>query len=139
MTDEFSEHMRLSLMVWMTGAFLGVVVGVVIFSLLVMNQRTDKYSTAMVQATTSGLYDLAVESQVSCPSVYSAISASASEINRVYVKWHGSSNYVILYDYMNNTDSLITLMTGMNATKNVRITLTQNKNLLDVYLEEVVQ
>ncbi len=139
MTDEFSEHMRLSLMVWMTGAFLGVVVGVVVFSLLVMNQRTDKYSTAMVQATTSALYDLSVESQVSCPSVYSAISASASEINKVYVKWDGASDYVVLYDYMNNTDNLITLMTGVNATKNVRITLTQNKNLLDVYLEEVVR
>lgn len=140
MTDEVGEHFRISLVVWMTGALVAVVVGVALFSFLVYNQYTSKYTDAMVDSTTGSLLQLTRHSSVTCPTAYASISASIDRVDRVeFVNASGTSE--ILYDHNNlGLDNLISLMTGVNTVKNVRVEITQsviNGSMICVKLTEV--
>lgn len=140
MTGEVSEHMRLSLTVWMTGALLSAVVGVAVFSLFVFNDYTGKYSDAMVQSTTSSIYELSRIQSVTCPQAYSALSASIDEVAAVtYQRSNGTTT--VLYQYNDaSKDNLISLMTGSMTIKNVRVSIETKPatgHLLHIKLEEV--
>lgn len=143
MTDEVSEHMRMSLTVWMIGGLLMAVVGVTVFSLLIFNNYSNKYSDAMVQSTTSAIYEMSRQQSVTCPQVYSAVSASISEVATVKVKMSGDTGYRTVYTFNDpNGDNLISLMTGVTATKNVRMTIDPSDrypSMIDITLEEVVR
>ncbi len=142
MTDETGQHLRISITVWMTGAFITVVVGVTIFALLIFNKYTGKYSDTMVSATSSTIYQLTSESWVTCPTAYSAVSSSINEIGTVTLKLVSGTSLVV-YDYKDpHSDNLISLMTGPNTTRNVRVVIddsTRSPGLVDVVLEEVVR
>lgn len=142
MTDEVGQHFRISITVWMIGALIAVVVGVSLFSFNIFNRYTGKYSDAMVGATTSSIYQLARQSSVTCPAVYASVTASIAEIDEVvFIKENGSVE--VIYDFMqSDSDKLISLMTGGNVNKNVRVEITQSfnsPNMIVVKLTEVVK
>lgn len=143
MTDETGESLRLSMTVWMTGALLAVVVGVTVFSLLIFNRYTSRYSDAMIQATASTLYNLSMQTSVTCPQAYSSITAAIAEVDRVMVKMDGETSYSVYYSYDDlNSDRMIELMTGINSTKNVRLTIESSNRspaMVVIKLEEVVR
>lgn len=142
MTDETGQHLRISITVWMTGVFITVVVGITVFAMLTFNMYTSRYSDAMVSATSSTIYQLTNESWVTCPSAYSAVTASINEVKTVTLKL-ASGVTLVLYNYGDpNSDELISLMTGPNTTRNVRVIIEQASNysgLVDVVLEEVIR
>ena len=139
MDGEVGESFRISLVVWMTGAFLAVIVGVVTFTLLVYNRQTGKYADAMIAASESSVYELVTQPFVSGPTCYANISASIGQVNTVYVKYDGQSANTKVYDYNTSYDNTISLMTGKNATRNFRVEIQNHSHstLIDVYLTEV--
>lgn len=142
MNDVVSTHYHISITVYFTAALLAVVVSVASFSLIVFNNYTNKYATAMVDSTNSALYDLAAQKKVSCPQAYSAINTSLSIVNKVTLKLDGKAEETI-YQYSVGNESehgLMRLMTGILSTKNVRITITpapRTSNMIDIELVEV--
>ena len=140
MNDTLSEHMRVSVVVAMMASFLLVVVGVTVFSLKIFGQHTGKYADAMVNATSGTLYELSKEEFVACPVAYSAIMAAPDTIDSVMIKYAGTTDYKVLYDYTSTDESLIRLMTGANVNKTVRFYIepsSRNKQMIVIKLDEV--
>lgn len=142
MNDVVSSHFHISITVYFTATLLAVVVGVASFSLIVFNNYTDKYTTAMTDSTNSALYDMASQKKISCPQAYAAINTSLSIVNKVTLKLDGEAEKVI-YEYSVGNESerdLMKLMTGTTSTKNVRMYVSpapKMANMINIELVEV--
>lgn len=91
MTDEVSLSFRVSILVCFTAGLISAVVAVSTMSLGILNSYNQKYDTAVAQATTSGISDLAVNKQVACPIIYATLAKSIDSIEAVYVGRYNSS------------------------------------------------
>lgn len=140
MTDEVSEHTRIALTVWMTGALIAVVSGVLIMSLKILNEYTGKYNTAVMasaDSTVNGLQGSVVPGAI----VYSSVSESLGSIDRVYILDDDGTKYD-LYVYNDiNKQNLIKLMTTYkNNNYTIKVTDGEFVNSLrTVILQEVVR
>lgn len=135
MTDEVSTSMHISIVVWMTGALLGVVVGVLIMSLSILRDYTDKYSDAIVNSANAGIVDAVKEEAQPGAIVYSRIENSINSIDVVKIDGVG---YIYKYNDP-NCQNLMSLMTTYKN-KKYKIAVTNGElvgTLKTVILTEV--
>lgn len=135
MQDEVSASMHIAIVVWCTGALLGVVCGVLIMSLNILRDYTDKYSDAIVSSTNASIVDAVKEEAQSGAIIYSRIESSINSIDAVKIEGKG---YIYKYNDPNCQNTMSLLTTYKNTTFRINI---QNgdlvKSLKTVVLTEV--
>lgn len=138
MSDDLSEHFRLSITVVFAAALIASVVNVTVMCMGIMDRYVDKYSSTIVISSTVQLADISNNKRVAAPIAYSSLCRAEGELNKVIVidgeeeieifnvGFHGTN-------YINNLGVLITKY----STKNVKLTIERNGyiNLFDVKLE----
>jgi hypothetical protein len=134
MQDEVSSSFHIAIIVWMTGAMISVVLGVLVMSLNILINYSSKYSDAMAGAASASIVDLAGDDATPGAIVYSSISTSIDTIDAVRI----GSTYIYKYND-NNCQNLMRLMTTYkNKRYKVSITTGEiNRALRTVILTEV--
>ena len=117
MSDEVSLSMHISIMVCCTAGLLSVVLGVLVMSIDLLNDYSNKYTNAVNSSTESSIYSVAMNGDVPMSVIYSSLEQSLNIVGEVYVgeynKTNGTiDNQICIYEYDNiNNQRLLTLLT----------------------------
>ncbi len=141
MTDEVSEHTRIALTVWMTGALLAVVCGVAVMCLSILNSYTGKYSDTILASTDSTVFALQGNEAVPGAIIYSSATESINSIDCVYIQnGDGTKYYLYVYNDVDQQNLIKLMTTYKNRTYSVHVTDGELvKTLRTVVLREVVR
>lgn len=119
MDEDVSVSFRISIVVWMTGALVCIVAGVLSLTLSVLNNYVNKYADTMVMSAENTIVSLVGVEAVPGAIVYKNIEASIESIDAVLISTDNDGNYnndTLIYKY--DTVDFSGLMSLMTIHKN---------------------
>lgn len=125
MSDEVSLSMHISIMVCCTAGLLSVVLGILVMSIDLLNDYSNKYTNAVNSSTESSIYSIAMNGDVPMSVIYSSLEQSLNIVGEVYVgeydKTNGTiNNQTCIYEYDNvNNQKLLTLLTRYKINRGI--------------------
>lgn len=125
MSDEVSLSMHISIMVCCTAGLLSVVLGILVMSIDLLNDYSNKYTNAVNSSTESSIYSIAMNGDVPMSVIYSSLEQSLNIVGEVYVgeydKTNGTiNNQTCIYEYDNiNNQKLLTLLTRYKVNRGI--------------------
>lgn len=96
MDEDVSAYMRLSMMIFMTAAFLSATVNVLIMGMSIMNSYSDKYTYNLAQGYLQNLISLQQEKYVAAPICHTAIDQAIDQVAWVILRedLNGDGDYL---------------------------------------------
>ena len=125
MSDEVSLSMHISIMVCCTAGLLSVVLGILVMSIDLLNDYSNKYTNAVNSSTESSIYSIAMNGDVPMSVIYSSLEQSLNIVGEVYVGEYDETNGTVnnqtcIYEYDNiNNQKLLTLLTRYKVNRGI--------------------
>lgn len=137
MSEDVSAYTRTAVTVFCASALCAAAVNVMVMSMHILNNYTNKYTFTLTTTVAGSFADLAMNKSTVCPVVYCAVDQAISSVAKVTLKYGDTTE--VLYNYEEpGSDNLIRLMTAYR-TKDCKFTYKSNGStgLYEITLEVI--
>lgn len=137
MSEDVSAYMRTAVTVFCSSALCAAAVNVMVMSMNILDNYTNKYTFTLTTTATGAFADLALNDRTVCPIVYCAVDQAIESVALVKLVRNGTVE--TLYDYTGLTDNNLMKLLTVYRTYDCRFTYKQSGigGLYEIELEVI--